>query len=151
MAETRVFVCFHPNDLGSMKTLLEWDANKEFDFVYEEALPRVAFHSDEAKQVKAELTEKIKSTTHLLCLVGKDASNNAWINWLIQTGSVTGRKVVAARLSSGAKAPASLLNFGSTTAKAFTFEAIKAAVGMAEATSALMPPLPEGASRFDNL
>ncbi len=151
MAETRVFVCFHTNDLGSMKTLLEWDKDKDYDFVYEDSLPRVAFHSEDGKQVKAELTEKIKTCSHLLCLIGKDAGNNDWINWQVQTGSVTGRKVVAVRLHSNAKSPASILNFGSTPAASFSFNDIKIAIDTGQATSAVMPPLPEGASRFDNL
>lgn len=151
MAETRIFVCFHTNDLGSVKTLLDWDKDKEFDFVYEECLPRAAFHSEAGKQVKAELTEKIKSCTHLLCLIGKDAGNNDWINWQVQTGSVTGRKVIAVRLNSKNKSPASILNFGSTPAASFTFDDVKKAIDVGESTSAVMPPLPEGASRFDNL
>jgi hypothetical protein len=151
MAETRVFVCFHTNDLGSVKTLLDWDKDKEFDFVFEESLPRVAFHSAEAKQVKAELTEKIKSCSHLLCLIGKDAGNNDWINWEVQTGSVTGRKVIAARLNSKNKSPASILNFGSTPAASFCFDDIKIAIDGAEATSAVLPPRPEGEAKFENL
>lgn len=151
MAETRVFVCFHTNDLGSVKTLLDWDKNKEFDFVFEEGIPRVPFHSADGKQVKSELTEKIKSCTHLLCLIGKEGGNNDWINWQIQTGSVTGRKVIAVRLHSNNKSPASLLNFGSTLAKSFTFDDIKLAIDGAEATSAVMPPKPEGAAKFENL
>lgn len=151
MAETRVFVCFHTNDLSYVNTLVAWDKDKEFDFVFEDSLPKVAFHSEAGKQVKSELTEKIKSGTHLLCIVGKDVGNNDWINWQVQTASVTGRKVIAVRLNSRNKSPAALLNFGSTQATSFTFDAIKKAIDGAEATSAVMPPLPEGASRFDNL
>jgi len=151
MAKTRVFVSFHTNDMNSMNTLLAWDKDNEFDFVFEDALPKVAFHGPEAKQVKSELTEKIKSGSHLLCLIGKDAGNNDWINWEVQTGSVTGRKVIAVRLGMKYKSPAALLNFGSTFATAFTFDAIKVAIDSGESTSALMPPPPEGASRFDNL
>jgi hypothetical protein len=151
MEKTRIFVAFRGNDLNSMNTLLDWDNNQEFDFVYENDIPRVVFHSAEAKEIKTELTEKIKSGTHFLCIIGKDTGNNDWINWQVQTASVTGRKVVAVRLNAKNKSPAALLNFGSTFATSFTLDAIKQAVDMGEATSAVMPPLPEGASRFDNL
>lgn len=151
MEKTRVFVCFHTNDLGSMKTLLDWDKDAELEFVFEEALPRVAFHSDAGKEVKAALKDKIMSATHFLCLIGKEGGNNDWINWQVQTASVTGRKVIAARLSSNAKSPAALLNFGSTLAQSFTFDAIKRAIDGAEATSAVMPPRPEGEAKFENL
>jgi hypothetical protein len=151
MEKTRVFVCFHTNDLGSMKTLRDWDKDAEFDFVFEECLPRVAFHSEDGKQVKADLKDKIMSATHFLCLVGKEGGNNDWINWLVQTASVTGRKVISVRLSSNAKSPAALLNFGSTPAGGFSFDAIKKALDAGVATSAVMPPRPEGESKFDNL
>lgn len=151
MAKTRIFVCFKNSELDAMNTILDWDKDQQFDFVFQKDIPRAAFHSEEAKQIKSELTEKIKSASHLLCLIGKDTANNDWINWQVQTASVTGRKVIAIRLNMKNKSPASLLNFGSTFAKEFTFDALKIAVDMGEATSALMPPPPEGASRFDNL
>lgn len=151
MAKTRIFVSLKNSDMDSMKTLLEWDQNQEFDFVFENDIPRAAIHSAEGKQIKSELTEKIKSGTHLLCLIGKDTGNNDWINWEVQTASVTGRKVIAVRLNARNKSPAALLNFGSTFATSFTFDAIKEAVSIGESTSAVMPPPPEGASRFDSL
>lgn len=151
MAKTRIFVSLKNSDLDSMHTILAWDKNQEFEFVFENDIPKVAIHSAEANQIKSELTEKIKSGTHLLCIIGKDTGNNDWINWEIQTASVTGRKVIAVRLNTKNKSPAALLNFGSTFATSFTFDAIKKAVDAGESTSALMPPLPEGASRFDNL
>jgi hypothetical protein len=151
MEKTRVFVCFHTNDLGSMKTLLDWDKNQEFDFVFEESLPRAPFHSEAGNKVKAELKDKIMSASHFLCLVGKDSGNNDWINWGVQTASVTGRKVIAVRTVPNAKCPASILNFGATHAKAFTFDAVRNALDAGEATSAVLPPRPEGEAKFENL
>jgi hypothetical protein len=135
MEKLRIFVCFKNKDLDAMHTLLEWDTDKEFDFVFEETLPRVAFHSEDGKQVKADLKDKIMSASHLLCLIGKESADNDWLNWECQTASVSGRKVVAAKLNGKYKAPASLLNFGATWASAFTFEAIKKAVAAGKATS----------------
>lgn len=134
-----------------MKSLQEWDKDAEFDFVFEEALPRVAFHSDAGKEVKAALKDKIMSASHFLCLIGKEAGNNDWINWEAQTASVTGRKVVAARVAPNAKCPASILNFGAKHAASFTFDAVKKAIDAGEATSAVMPPRPEGEAKFENL
>jgi hypothetical protein len=50
MEKPRVFVCFKTVDLAAMQTLLEWDQDKEFDFVFEEALPKVTFHSEEGRR-----------------------------------------------------------------------------------------------------
>lgn len=135
MEKPRIFVCFKDNDLTSVNTLLEWDKDNELDFVFEEGLPKVALHSEEAKQIKNDLKEKIVSATHFLCLVGKESGNNDWIGWEIQTASVNGRKVVAARLDGKYKAPAVLLTFGATWATSFAFDAIKKAVAAGKPTS----------------
>lgn len=135
MEKSRIFVCFKNNDLNAMNTLLEWDTDKEFDFVFEETLPKVAFHSEDGKKVKADLKDKIMSASYLLCLIGKESGDNDWLNWECQTASVNGRKVIAAKLNGKYKAPAALLNFGATWASAFTFEAIKKAIASGKATS----------------
>lgn len=135
MEKPRIFVCFKNIDLNSMNKLLEWDTDKEFDFVFEETLPKVAFHSEDAKEVKADLKEKIMTATHFLCLIGKESGDNDWINWEVQTASVTGRKVIAARLDGKNKAPAVLLTFGATWATSFNFDAIKKAIAAGKATS----------------
>jgi hypothetical protein len=135
MEKPRVFVCFKTIDLPAMQTLLAWDKDEEFEFVFEEALPKVAFHSEDGKQVKNELKEKIMSASHFLCLIGKDSGNNDWLDWECQTASVNGRKVIAAKLDGKYKAPAALLNFGATWAASFTFDAIKKAIDAGQATS----------------
>ncbi len=78
MAKTRIFVIFKNDDMKFMEQLRAWDVDKEFDFFFEPALPRVPFHSAEGKQVKSELTEKIKTGTHLLCIIGKQTGDNDW-------------------------------------------------------------------------
>ncbi len=87
-----------------------------------------AFHSDRGAILKEELKAKIKAGTHLLCIVGRDTADNNWINWEIQTASVTGKKVLAVKLDKNCKAPASALNFGAAWADKFDFEIIKTLV-----------------------
>ncbi len=142
MAKTRIFVIFKNDDLHYMDTLLAWDENQEYDFVFEKAIPRTAFHSADGKLIKAELTEKIKAGSHLLCIIGKDTANNDWINWQVQTASVTGRKVIAVRIETHYKSPPALLNFGATWAKGFTFDAIKQAIAAGESSSIPIAAVP---------
>lgn len=144
MSKPRIFVIFKNDDINYMNELLAKDANKEFDFVYEATIPRVGIHTADGKLVKNELTDKIKACTHLLCLIGKDTANNDWINWQVQTASVTGRKVIAARAEIHYKSPAALLNFGATWAKAFTFDAIKTAIAVGESSSLPVAAMPAG-------
>jgi hypothetical protein len=144
MSKPRIYVIFKPDDMKYMDQLLAWDVNKEFDFFFEPALPRFGIHTPDGKQHKEVLKEKIKTMTHLLCIIGKQTADNDWINYQVQTASVTGRKVIAVRLDTGYKSPNALLNFGATWAKDFTFEAIKAAVEGAAASSLPIAAMPAG-------
>jgi hypothetical protein len=137
MSKPRILVIFKGEDLPHMETLQSWDVNKEYDFVFEPTLPRIGIHTPDGKALKEELKTKIKTMTHLLCIIGKQTADNDWINYQVQTASVTGRKVIAVRLDSGYKSPNALLNFGATWAKAFTFDAVKTAI--AEGESSAMP------------
>lgn len=101
MDKPRVLVVFKAEDLPHMETLLSWDTNKEYDFVYETTLPRTGIHTPDGKALKEELKAKIKTMTHLLCIIGKQTADNDWINFQIQQASVSGRKVIAVRLDFG--------------------------------------------------
>jgi hypothetical protein len=144
MAKTRVFVTCKNDDLVHVETLRAWDVDGEYEFVHESALPRVGIHTPDGKLMKNELTDKIKACSHFLCIIGKLAGDNDWINWEVQTASVTGRKVIAVRLQMGFKSPAALLNFGATWAKGFTFDAIKTAIAVGESSAKPAAELTEG-------
>jgi hypothetical protein len=124
MEKPQIYVSLKHEDLKYMHQILEWDKDNAFEFSFTDKAIRPAFHSNEGAALKDELKAKIKSGTHLLCLVGKNTANNDWINWEIQTASVTGKKVLAVRLDKKNKAPAAALNFGAAWADTFTFEAI---------------------------
>jgi len=130
MDKARVFVSFKPADQKYMDMLLEWNTGDYFELAYETARFRVPFHSPEGAVLKEELKAKIKSGTHLLVIVGKDTGNNDWINWEIQTASVTGKCVVAVKLDKNCKAPAAALNFGAAWADTFAFEPIRHIIDM---------------------
>ncbi|MGO9135539.1 MAG: TIR domain-containing protein [Methylovirgula sp.] len=144
MDKPRVLVVFKAEDLPHMETLLSWDTNKEYDFVYETTLPRTGIHTPDGKALKEELKAKIKTMTHLLCIIGKQTADNDWINFQIQQASVSGRKVIAVRLDSGFKSPNTLLNFGATWAKAFTFDAIRTAIAVGTSSSLPIAAMPAG-------
>lgn len=144
MDKPRVYVIFKGEDLSHMETLQSWDVNQEFEFVFDRELPRFGIHTPAGKELKEELKAKIKTMTHLICIIGKNTADNDWINYQVQQASVTGRKVIAVRLNTGYKSPNALLNFGATWAKDFTFDAIKIAVEGAAATSLPIAAMPAG-------
>lgn len=144
MEKPRILVIFKGEDLAHMETLQAWDQAQEFDFIYEKEVPRIGIHTPPGKELKEELKTKIKTMTHLICIIGKNTADNDWINYQVQTASVTGRKVIAVRLDTGYKSPNALLNFGATWAKDFSFEAIRVAIDGASASALPIAAMPAG-------
>jgi len=142
MEKPRIYVIFKGEDLPHMETIESWDVNKEYDFTYDKELPRFGIHTPAGKELKEELKAKIKTFTHLICIIGKNTADNDWINWQVQTASVTGRKVIAVRLNTSYKSPNALLNFGATWSKGFSFDQIKAAIEASTATSLPVAAMP---------
>ncbi len=84
MAKLKVFVSYDHSEDAHYKYLLQaWDANSSFDFEFDSRGPDVAIDSSDAGVVKAALTAKMKTATHLLVLVGSKSSASKWIAWEI--------------------------------------------------------------------
>ena len=89
MAKKKVFVSFDYENDKRYKFLLEaWDANPEFDFVFNDQTPG-EINSSNISRIKAGLTSKINDATHTLFLVGayanqphKDSRLIGFINWI---------------------------------------------------------------------
>ncbi|MCK1338622.1 TIR domain-containing protein [Bradyrhizobium sp. 38] len=134
MAKTKVFVSYdHSEDVNYKRLLQAWDANSDFDFEFDSRGPDVAIDSNDAAAVKAALTTKMKSATHLLVLVGAKSSKSKWMTWEIDRAkqSDVKLKLAAIKLAKDNTTPAGLLNVGTAWATSFErdriVEALKAA------------------------
>jgi len=136
MEKPQLFVAFKPADKKCLADLVGWDVEQVFDYQYlPEGIPLVAFHSQDGAILKDDIKEQLRKKTHLLVIVGKDTANNDWINHMIQTASVIGKKVVGVKLNMNCKAPAAALNYGAAWAKSFAWEPIKLVIERGEGGS----------------
>lgn len=122
MPKLKVFVSYdHSEDVHYKRLLQAWDANPDFDFDFDSRGPDVAIDSNDAAVVKAALTAKMKSATHLLVLVGAKCSKSKWIAWEIdraKQGDVK-LKLAAVKLEKENETPPALLNVGTSWATSF--------------------------------
>jgi hypothetical protein len=137
MAKPKVFVSYdHSEDVHYKRLLQAWDANPEFDFEFDSRGPDVAISSNDAAAVKAALTVKMKSATHLLVLVGAKSAQSDWITWEINRAKQADikLKLAAVKLAKDNTTPAGLLNAGTSWATSFERDRIVEALKSAKAT-----------------
>lgn len=135
MAKPKVFVSYdHSEDAHYKRLLQAWDANPDFDFEFDSRGPNVAIDSTEASVVKAALTAKMKTATHLLVLVGEKSSSSAWIRWEIDRAKQDDvkLKLAAVKLTQSSVTPPGLLNVGTAWATSFERDRIVGALKLAK-------------------
>jgi len=115
MIKKKIFVSFDYDNDKHYKYLLEaWDANDDFEFVFNDKTP-TEINSDNIGRIKAGLTTKIKEATHTLIIVGKEANKQHkdheligyrnWINFEVAKSIEEGKQVAAVKLESGNTLP----------------------------------------------
>jgi len=108
--------------------LVAWDKNDLFDFSFYDASVDVSVNSEDASYIKTVIKGRIKASSHLLCIVGKETHKSAWVTWEIETAIDLGKKLVAVKTDAGNTSPSAILGVGATWAKSFTFDSIKTAI-----------------------
>ncbi len=115
MAKKEIFVSFDYENDKRYKYLLEaFDANDDFDFVFNDKTP-TEINSENIGRIKAGLTIKIREATHTLVIVGKEANKQHkdhasigyknWINFEIARSIEDGNKLAVLLLESGNTLP----------------------------------------------
>lgn len=134
MAKKRVFVSFDYDDDKHYRYLLSaWSSNPNFDFdIVDRTPPEI--QSSSIPTIKAALTKRIKSATHTLVIVGKNANklhpdwrqigHRNWINFEIARSKEHGKKLVVAKIAKSYDSPEQLLSSGAKWAMSFTHDAI---------------------------
>lgn len=122
MAKTKVFVSYDHSEDALYKRLLQaWDANANFDFEFDSRGPNVPINSEDAAVIKASLTKLLKSSTHLLVIVGEKSSASTWVAWEVARAKQSDikLKLAAVKLNKSNVTPAGLLNVGTSWATSF--------------------------------
>lgn len=134
MAKKKVCISFdYEHDVKYRNLLSAWDANSNFEFVFNDKTPG-EIKSDDIGRIKAVLTQKIKSATYLLVIVGAYANtkdkNSAkigdinWQNWEINKANELKKKLVGVKLDKSYDAPQALYNSGASWTMSFTQDAV---------------------------
>lgn len=129
MAKKTIFISFDfDNDKQYKNLLLAWDKNSDFDFGFYDGSLRDAINSTNAAYIKGQIKPKILAASRLLCLVGKETSKSAWIDWEIQTAVDNSKKLIGVKIEKANTSPSGLVGSGATWALSFNFDAIKKAL-----------------------
>jgi hypothetical protein len=127
----RVFISYDHSEDANYKRLLEaWDANRKFDFDFDNRSPHAAIDSAQAGAIKAALTTKMKSAEYLLVIVGVKSYTSRWMSWEIQRAKQDDikLKLAAVRLAPGNREPAELAHTRTSWADGFTRDEIVSAL-----------------------
>lgn len=142
MAKKKVCISFDfTNDSMYRNLLSAWDANSDFEFGFADVTPS-EINSNDYSRVKAVITQKIKSCTYLLVIVGKYANqkhvraneigDRNWLNWEINKAKELGKKLVAVKLDKSYTSPDALLGANAEWAMNFTQSGIINALNKAQ-------------------
>lgn len=142
MAKKKVFVSFDYDNDKHYKYLLEaWDANPDFDFVFSDKTPD-EIDTTNIGRIKAALTARIKSATHTLVIVGKEANKTHkhsnligfknWLNFEIYQSKQNSNKIAAVKIDKSYESPDELIGAGASWAMSFEEDAIIKALNEAK-------------------
>lgn len=118
MAKKNVFVSFdYDNDRHYKNLLTAWDANPNFDFLFEDKTPG-EINSNDIRQIKAGLTRKINASTYTLFIVGKHSNQRHaksneigfknWINFEAYQSIQSGNYLAVVKLDDSCAIPEEL-------------------------------------------
>lgn len=122
MNKKTVFVSFdYDNDRNYKYLLQAWDANPEFDFVFEDKTPG-EINTNEISVIKAGLTRKINEATYTLFIVGKHANQVHpdrdeigfvnWMNFEANKSIQSANNLAVVKIESGNTVPNELVGSG---------------------------------------
>jgi hypothetical protein len=133
-----VFVSFDYENDRRYKFLLEaWNENPQFQFTFADRSSREV-QSNDVGRVKAAITQKIRSATSTLVIVGEYANQphkdrmligyRNWINFEIAQSKACGNQLVAVKLNRTFESPDELRNANARWAMSFSQDAILKAI-----------------------
>jgi hypothetical protein len=130
----KVFVSFDYTDDKHYRYLLQaWHENPKFQFVFDDTTSD-EINSVNVGRIKAALTLKIKESTHILVIVGKNANTphrnrgligyKNWINFEINQAKNLGKRIAVVKLDRTYESPDELTGARVSWALSFTEENI---------------------------
>lgn len=127
MADKKIFVSYdYDNDKHYRYLLSAWDANKSFEFTFEDhSTP--AINSEDAGRIKAAISAKLKNADCLLVIVGEETATCDWVIWEIEKALELELGLIGVKIYDEHSSPSALLGVGASWAMSFTESAIVSA------------------------
>lgn len=97
-----VFLSFVEEDLDTVNLFRGQAKNKNSSLIFDDYSVKVPYNSQDAAYIRSRITEKIRSASVTICLVGSRTSASQWVKWEIEKSYELGNKVFGVRLNSGA-------------------------------------------------
>lgn len=125
MTKNKVFVSFDYDEDKHYKLLLQaWDANKKFDFNFNDQSLTNPIDSNESSRIKAGITNKMNDSTYCLIIIGKHTHKSKWISWEIENAHKLGLKLVAVKIDKSYETPDALYDKNASWAMKFKEDSI---------------------------
>ena len=100
-----VFLSFVAEDLDGVNLFRGQAANKNSALAFDDYSVKVPYNSQDATYIRSQITEKIRSASVTICLIGQTTATSAWVEWEIQKSVELGNKVIGVRLYSSVECP----------------------------------------------
>lgn len=99
-----VFLSFVAEDLNLVNLFRGQAKNQKSDLSFDDYSVKQPYNSANAAYIRAQITEKIRSASVTLCLIGPHTARSAWVEWEIRKSYELGNKVLGVNLSSAVPA-----------------------------------------------
>lgn len=140
-SEKRIFISFDwDNDRNYYYLLKALKENPRSDIEFDDATPE-EIQSDDVGRIKAVLTQKIRSATHTLVIVGKHANDRHpdakeigtrnWQWWETEKSIEEGKKLIGVKIDYSNVPPTPLYDAGAKWANSFKVDSILSAIDSA--------------------
>jgi hypothetical protein len=97
-----VFLSFVEEDLDLVNLFRGQAKNENSDLSFDDYSVKVPYNSENAAYIRSRITEKIRSASVTICLIGSKTASSTWVDWEIRKSVELGNKVFGVRLSSTA-------------------------------------------------
>lgn len=129
MSIKNIFISYdYDNDKHYKNLLVAWDKNKLFNFKFYDQSVDVSVNSTDANYIKTVIKNRIKESTHLLCLIGSETYKSDWVEWEIKTAVELNKKIVGVKIDNNYTSPTNIYGVGASWAKSFNLDSIKSAI-----------------------
>ena len=94
MSARHIFLSFAEEDLERVRLFRGQARNKNSALSFDDYSVKVPYNSTNAAYIKSRIIERIRASSVLVCLIGRQTHRSSWVDWEIS------KPTISARLSS---------------------------------------------------